>query len=131
MQAFNLICSEWIDSSEGSLKIVNPIGNLELPVLPNNYSLFITFSVSEFDLKQNHKIYLRIRNGKNVVFDPQEGMDLNVPSDIQEEENVVATMSVNLNNFELSFEGKYIIEILNKGNVLASSVFYVSATNSI
>lgn len=126
MKAFNLICSESVETNESSLKIINPIGNLELSILPNNYSIAITFSVSEFDL-ENNKVDLHITNNGTSVFH-SEGFEVNVPSEFYNKKNEVATIVVNLNNFELNYAGEYVVEVLNKEEILTSSLFYV--TNS-
>lgn len=129
MKIFNLICAEGITIEDGSSLIIrNPISHIELPTIPNNYSMTILFSMSEYNVENGEKFNVEIKFSEMKIFDSGI-LDFKHPSDMPIEEFNVATLSVDIKNLELMSAGIYEVIVISNGTEYIKTYFYVSTSN--
>lgn len=133
MKVFNLICAEQVSIEDGvGLSIKNPITSIELPTIPNNYSMNVLFSISEYDTTETQILRLLIKFQEDIIFDSdflefkQPG---NLLDDTGEEEFIVGNLAFDIDNIELLGTGMYTVEVQYEGEKVAESYFYVTTSN--
>lgn len=109
----NLICAEKIKPLSGSLIIENPVTIINMDILPNNYSFFVSFSIVNIQGEINPENYINIlletENGESVLDIRNEVPD---PSDSKKDEMVDSlTCSLSLNNVKFNEEGLYTLKV--------------------
>lgn len=129
MKIFNLICAEGITIEDGSSLIIrNPISHIELPTIPNNYSMNILFSMSEYNIENGEKFSVKINFSEMNIFDSGI-LDFKHPNDMPIEEFNVASLSVDIKNLELMSAGRYEVIVISNETEYVKTYFYVSTSN--
>ncbi|WP_141299734.1 hypothetical protein [Carnobacterium maltaromaticum] len=129
MKIFNLICAEGITiEDDSSLIIRNPISRIELPTIPNNYSMNILFSVSEYDLDDGEKFQVKINFSEINIFDSGI-LDFVHPNDIPVEEVNIGNVSFDIKNLELVGTGVHEVIVTSNNAESIKTYFYVTTPN--
>ncbi|GBD74008.1 hypothetical protein TEHN7126_2113 [Tetragenococcus halophilus subsp. halophilus] len=124
----NFICIEDFKNDEnGNLNLIEPLVNVVLKNLPNNYSFGVVFSLLDIslDMKKEHSLKLELSGpeGKKLY----SSGNVKVPLKDDNEENIDnLTANFKLGNVEFNEEGLHTVKItIDDEEELSESTYFV------